>query len=317
MPTPAADIIIISYNSARTTLDCIKSIHDTAGSDLFNIIVVDNNSADNTIELIRTEYPETQIIKNQSNLGYAAAVNIGVKHSQSEYLIISNSDVVYHKGSIINLVNYLKSNPDVGAAGPQQVYADGSWEYSFGSLPGLMLGLKDLFFISSLQRALRKLAWAQFKIDRWPREVAYIDGAVMAVHKAEFDKSGGFDEDFFFYSEEADFCHRLRKRNLKVVFNPASTVTHLRGKSIDSSTSLHTSTSMMIKGQLLFCQKHRTDFETSSFILFEKFHNFAMLILWEMMKTISFGPRRRIMEKNVHFFRMRYETWKKIRGIGR
>jgi len=312
LPNPTVDIIIISYNSARTTLDCIESIHNTVSPDLFRIIIVDNNSSDNTIELIGTEYPQTLIIKNDKNLGYAAAVNIGAKQSLAKYLIISNSDVVYHENSIMNLIDYLKDNPDVAAAGPQQVYSDGSWEYSYGSLPGLKLGLKDLFFISLFERGLRRLAWGKFRIDRKPKEVEYIDGGVMAVPKAEFDKSGGFDEDYFFYSEEADFCYRLRKRNAKVVFNPESTVTHLRGKSIENTSSLQTSTSMMINAQILFCNKHRTDRVTSIFIFLEKIHNFLMSIIWGVIKFISFGRLKRISKKNADFFAMRYDSWKRI-----
>ena len=312
MPNPIVDIIIISFNSARTTLDCIESIHDTVGGDLFRIIVVDNNSSDNTIELITGKYPQTQIIGNDTNLGYAAAVNIGVNHSLSEYLIISNSDVIYHKDSIKNLIDYLRSHPDVGAAGPQQVYSDGSWEYSYGSLPGVVLGLKDLFLISLIERGLRRLAWRRFRIDRKPKEVGYIDGGVMAISKSEFIKTGGFDEDYFFYSEEADFCYRLAARSVKVVFNPDSIVTHLRGKSIDSTSSLHTSTSMMVKGQLLFCEKHRSDRETSLFILLERLHNLEMKLIWWIMRFISFGRLKRISKRNVNFFGMRYDVWKRI-----
>ncbi len=273
---------------------------------------MDNNSSDNTIELIGTEYPDTLIIKNDKNLGYAAAVNIGAKQSLAEYLIISNSDVIYHENSIMNLIDYLRDNPDVGVAGPQQVYSDGSWEYSYGSLPGLKLGLKDLFFISLVERGLRKLSWGKFKIDRKPKEVDYIDGGVMAVPKAEFDKSGGFDEDYFFYSEEADFCYRLRKRNAKVVFNPDSNVTHLRGKSIENSSSLQTSTTMMVNAQILFCNKHRADNVTSIFIFMEKLHNFVMRLIWGVIKFISFGRLKRISKKNVDFFGIRYDSWKRV-----
>ncbi|HYF02178.1 MAG TPA: glycosyltransferase family 2 protein, partial [Patescibacteria group bacterium] len=233
------DIIIISYNCAVLTLKCIESVfktHPTA-----RVTIVDNASTDNSPSIIRQNFPEIQIIENKENRGYAGAVNIGMKATQAPFAIISNADVEFFENSIELLKNVLKNNSRIGAAGPQQVYPDGGWQRSYGIQPGIGEVLRELVLWTYVDYALNRLAWKFFKKGEFSQKsdvyknVQYLDGAVIAVSREAFEQLRGFDEDFFFYAEEADFCLRLQKSGWKVVHVPYSRVLHHRGGSSTKS----------------------------------------------------------------------------------
>ncbi len=251
------DIIIITYNCPEYALGCIKSIYETCPGESLNIIVVDNASTDETVSSISGAYPGIRIIRNRKNLGYAAAVNIGMAAGSEDYAIVSNADVVFHPGTIRALVEFLEKYEEVGVVGPQQVYGHGGWEYSYGDIPGMKSTLKDLFFLSSLHRGIRKALWKKIRIDKYPREVEYVDGGVLALRRRAYERVNGFDEDFFFFSEEADFCYRVYISGFLVMFLPTCTVTHFRGGST-SKAPLEQTISMMAKSKMLFVRKHNS-----------------------------------------------------------
>lgn len=254
MNTTSLSIIIISYNTCDLTLGCIGSLQQTCSLP-FSLVVVDNHSTDGTVEAIRLKYPEVQIIESAKNSGYAAAVNTGIRSTESEICLVTNADVKFLQHAVEALYEFISSTPDVGVAGLQQIYPDGSWQRSFGLYPGLKAGLYDVFGVNSLINKREKLRFNTGKSRNIPKEVEYVDGAIFMTRRTAFDDVGGFDEGFFFYSEETDYCYRLRKKGWKNVFCPWIRSEHVRGAS-SSSLPGKESIQLLIDGQIRFINKH-------------------------------------------------------------
>lgn len=301
-------LAIISYNCAELTLQCIQSALEACNLIEEDILVVDNASSDGSVDIIRKGYPYVEIITNERNLGYAAAVNVAFQNSGNGNLIISNSDVIFHPGSIPLLLGLLDQYPDVGVAGPQQVYPDGSWEYSYGDVPGIKVAIKDILLISSFQRFLRKTLWKKCVIDKRTKIVPYIDGAVMAVNRRAFKDIAGFDEDYFFYTEEADFCFRLKQSNWRVVFNPNVRITHIRGGSASKFGLDEKNSKLFVESKILFVKKHSSRSKLKLFIILEYLHSMIMLMLWSVIKILC--PKNISVTNKIMAFRHIKALWK-------
>ena len=286
------DIVIVSYNTQELTSECIESIYNTAHNLINSIIVVDNCSSDSTVGIIKLKFANVNIITNPENYGYAKAVNIGVNASFSEYVIISNSDVIFQENSIAGLINYLEENPGIGAAGPQQLYPDGTYQYSYGDLPGIKLGTKKLFLINHVQDYFHKKIWEKSRSKA--KEVPYIDGAVIATRRDEFNKISGFDEDYYFYTEEADYCFRLKKIGRKIMYFPSSVITHFRGAS-DKSEGLNAQRlSQMVASKRKFCEKRLSYQAGKYYMVCEIIYSLNMMIIWYLKELLCHSKKTKI-----------------------
>lgn len=304
------DIIIITYKCLEHALNCIESIHNTLHDVSYSIIVVDNNSQDNTVPGIKEKYPEIKVIENSDNLGYAKAVNIGARNSDAEFLLISNADVIYKENTLNFMLKYLEDNSTVGVVGSQQIFGDGSWQYSYGDLPGIRLGLKDLFMISTFQRAIRKLLWNKIKIDRFPKSVGYADGGSLMTPLRVFGKVGGFDEDYFFYTEEADYCYKVQVVNFYVIFNPKVQIIHHRGGSSDNGGHNPKMLQIFVNSKMLFCKKHYTKFTANIFKHLELWHSSLLTAFWKFASSVLSGSKRQKAQNKHNYFKMLSESWK-------
>lgn len=251
-------VIIISYNCKQYVEDCIKSIIFTCFESIPEIIIVDNNSSDDTIEYISNLYPEVKIIENKENKGYAAAINIGVNSSSGDYLILSNADIVYKKNTIHGLIEKIKNKNNNVIVGPQQLFADGEFQRSFGYFPSIKRGIYDVFGITKLNLSLKKKSFENGSIKDY--NVEYLDGAVLCTTRLIFNKLIGFDERFFFYSEEADFCYRAKKENIDCVLVPEYQVIHHRGGSQENKGMNEKSINMLIESESKFIDIHHNSF---------------------------------------------------------
>ena len=246
------ELIIISYNCRQHTVNCINSALRNAGKEL-SITVVDNNSSDDTVKILKKDYPQVKLIKNDENLGYAGAVNKGAFQSDKKFLIISNADVVYLENSIETLIKTLDNDNNAAVAGPAQFYPDGTPQRSFDRQISFIKILKDITFAGSLTNLLRS---KNIKTKKKKTYVEFLDGAVHAVKKDIFDKLQGFDEAFFFYYEETDFCMRVLKNNYKLVFQPDAKVIHVRGGSTGNISTSEANINQLVKSLDIFLQKH-------------------------------------------------------------
>lgn len=226
MPTTEFAAVIVTYNSAGHIWLCLSSLQNASAS----IVVVDNGSSDDTVSIIKRDFPGVWLIAANENLGYGKALNRGIAETRLPLVLAANADTVFPQGSMQALADFLAQHIRVGVAGPQEIFPDGSWQRSYGDVPGIGEALKTLLGATSIEHTARRMLWRLGRTGS-VRRVGYVDGAVMMIRRAAFDAVRGFDETFPHYCEDADFCLRVRQAGWDVVTVPAARVTHVRGGS--------------------------------------------------------------------------------------
>jgi Fe-coproporphyrin III synthase len=225
-------VIIINFKTKETTSEAVDKF--LRKLDLkTEIILIDNSSADGSVEYFRGKYGSSEnvvLIANDSNLGFAKAANQGMKIAQGEYILLLNSDV-FIKDNFIKMLEYAKSNPEIGAIGPRMVYGDDSLQYSFGRFPGVINEFCRLFLLYKI------LPFGTVSIDNFFNrkkfkqisEVDWVTGGCMMISRSALEIGKSLDENYFFGVEDIDFCHRIKKAGKKIIYFPETEVLHLHG----------------------------------------------------------------------------------------
>jgi len=276
------DIVIISYNTKELTINCIKSIYETADERLNKIIVFDNCSTDNTEVSIKEKYSKVQFVKSNDNGGYAKAINNAFLYTESEFVIFSNADVIFKPFSLNYLINAITENNNLYCVGPQQLYLNNNYQPSFGEFPSYKFAFKNLFLIHDFKNKLT------IKSNSKLLYVDYVDGAVLCIRRSGFTKINGFDDSFLFFSEETDFQYRLSKEfKNSIALIPSSEVYHLRGGSFDLANLESNTKRMKLLGnsKVKFAKKNLNKTEGFLFLLSEKYR-YTMLFILSLPKVL-------------------------------
>lgn len=226
---PKLSITIITYNSEKLIGPCLESIFKTTTSLDFEIIVIDNNSQDKTVNLINEKFPQARLIKNRENVGFARAINQGIKISQGEFVLFLNPDMRVLDEAIAASMEFLSQNEKAGILGGQLLYPKTlKIQVSFGRFPSFFteflyaFGLHKIFPCS---RFISKNIFSGWKFKK-TRQVDWVGGGYMMVKKEVFDKIGLLDENFFMYLEDIDFCYRAKKAGYEIYYFPKAQVIH-------------------------------------------------------------------------------------------
>ena len=274
-------IIIINYNTKDLLAKCLNSIsiglEDTSILE-YETIVVDNASVDGSSEMVRNKFSTVSVIQNSVNNGYAYAVNRGIKSAHGEYILLLNSDIILTHNCLLPMLSYMRDNTRTGIIGPQLIYPNGDWQRSYGSIPSLGKIFLDTLFISFVSiRIINLLKKLGYEPDTRLRSVGYIDGASMLIRKELVQEIGYFDERFFFYAEDVDFCFRAHKTKWDVVFTPQSQIIHIRGASSVKKEQISFNI-QLAKANLQFIEKHYNRMSMWSYQLLICFHYFVRFI---------------------------------------
>lgn len=220
-------VIIVSFNTKDLVLGCLASVYHTIKEISFEVWLVDNNSSDGTVEAVRKSYPYVNVIENQENLGFAAANNVAFRRMKGRYALLLNSDAALTEDAAKALFHFMEENPGVGMACGQLLNHDGTKQNSIANFPTLTTFLFN-------ETVLRILMPGRFPSKRrrylHPLEVESCIGACVLVRKAAMDDTGYFDENFFFFFEETDWCYRMRIRSWGIYFVPKARIYHGQGK---------------------------------------------------------------------------------------
>ncbi|NNE30771.1 MAG: glycosyltransferase family 2 protein [Winogradskyella sp.] len=217
-------VVILNYNVRYFLELCLKSVA-TAIRDLeAEIIVVDNNSTDESCKMVRSLFPDVKLIRNQDNLGFSKGNNIGVTHAQGEYVCILNPDTVVSENTFKQLIDFADSKENPGLVGCQLIDGTGMFlPESKRNVPTLNVALKKLLGnTKQYYNSLNKDAIG---------EVEILVGAFMLVKKEVYTSVGGFDEDYFMYGEDIDLSYKIYKSGFKNYYYGKSTVIHFKGES--------------------------------------------------------------------------------------
>lgn len=219
-------IIIVSWNTSGLLSQCLNSIYETGSRFAFEVIVVDNGSTDDSIDLVEKEFPEVKLIKNEGNLGFARANNQGLAMGNGRYFMLLNSDTIVLPGVIDTLIQMADQNPNVGMIGPKLLNMDGSLQESWASFPSLLSEITGRNFRN------------RTPVPNIPNtfEVDTIMGACMLVRSRVLQDVGDLDEDYFFFSEEIDWCFRIKKKQWMIWYTTNTEIYHLWGGSSKSGS---------------------------------------------------------------------------------
>jgi hypothetical protein len=226
--------VMVSFNTKemlQASLDSlIKSFNNHFS---YEIIVVDNNSHDGTTSMVSELFPEIQLIKNEENIGYTRAMNMGLQAARGSYLVQLNPDVIIEAGTFEGLFDWMKQHPDTGICTPKVVNRDGTLQKqcrrSFAKpwdVVTYFLGLDRLFPNS---RFFGRYLLTYLGVDQIS-EVDAVSGSCMFIRKSVIGNIGYLDERFFAYQEDADFCFRAKKAGWKIVYLPIANVIHFGGQ---------------------------------------------------------------------------------------
>ncbi|MBN1263307.1 MAG: glycosyltransferase family 2 protein [Candidatus Pacebacteria bacterium] len=246
-------IIIISFNTRQLLKSCLISLFQITDKLFFEVIVVDNNSQDGSVELVKKEFPQVKLIANKDNLGFGRANNQGLKEARGKMILFLNSDTIVHSRALEELTHFLKFNPKVGVVGPKLLNRDGTDQASAGSFPYLGICAIMLFAEHFWPNRLVRGSGAQIRLVDW------VMGAAMVFRKEVLDQVGGFDENIFMYLEEVELCYRVKKAGWQIAFFPEAVITHFGQGS--SQSGRKGPILGIYKGLAYFYRKHRPGWE--------------------------------------------------------
>ncbi len=241
-------IIIVSWNTSGLLAQCLNSVYETGSRFAFDVIVVDNGSTDGSVSMVEERFPSVRLIKNQRNQGFARANNQGLEISRSRYFMLLNSDTIVLPGVIDTLIEIADQNPGVGMLGPKLLNMDGSLQESWYSFPSILSEMVGRNFRSRTPVPNLRNTF----------EVDWIMGACMLVRSEVLQSVGKLDEDYFFYSEETDWCFRIKRQNWKIWYTTNTAIYHLGGGSTKRGTLVQLV--RLYQGKLLYFKKNHGNF---------------------------------------------------------
>lgn len=220
--------IIVNWNTRNILMDCLDSIYKTVTDIEWEIYVVDNNSTDGSQAEVKKRFPEVKLIENETNTGFGYANNQALRIMQGRFAVLLNSDAVLKENSVKRLLAFMTTTPSAGIAGVQLLNDDGSRQNSIDNFPST----ETEIFNKSILRLFFPGKYPSKNMSyKDPIEVDSVIGACMIVSKEAMDDVGVFDEDYFIFLEETDWCFRMNKKGWKVYHVPDAEVFHLSGHS--------------------------------------------------------------------------------------
>jgi len=225
-------VCVVSYN-VRDFLDkCLASLFETVQDVYFEVIVSDNASSDDSVDLVKSKYPQAILIENHDNLGYAAANNLAMRRGRGRYFFVINNDTEIFSHSLDSMVHCMDEYPKLAILGPRMEYADGGLQRSCCYFPTLGSVLAGMAWLGRFFPERR--GFGQHRLPREiyqaPCEVDWVSGAAMMVRREFTQQVGMMDEYYKFYLEETDWCQAARRTGWHVMFAPVGPVRHYGGE---------------------------------------------------------------------------------------
>jgi GT2 family glycosyltransferase len=233
-------IVIVSYNVKEFLRGALKSVFHAleSGKLTGEVFVVDNDSEDDSVRMVREEFPQVKLHALKENLGFGKANNIALREATGEYLLLLNPDTIVAEDTLEKMVEFMRAHPEAGMSGCKLLNADGSFQLSCRrGFPTPWASFTKLFGLSSLFPNSK--LFAQYNLTylsvNETYEVDALGGAFMLLSREAYEKTQGFDEDYFMYGEDLDLCFRVKKAGLAVYYAPVTATIHFKGESTKRS----------------------------------------------------------------------------------
>jgi GT2 family glycosyltransferase len=246
----------VTYQCRDAARDCLRSLYETTDDVGFEVVVVDNASADGTVEMIRSEFPQVRLVAMERNLGFAAGMNLAGESAEGEFVLLLNPDTIVHRGAVSTLVRFAREHPQHGLYGGRTLWPDGR------VCPGSCWGQPTLWslfcFATMLNSAFKgSRLFDPESLGGWERdsvrEVGIVTGCLLLAPRAVWRQLGGFDERFFMYGEDADLSMRAWAAGYRPAITPESVITHEVGVSSETRPD---KVILLLRGKATLVRKH-------------------------------------------------------------
>ncbi|HSV75833.1 MAG TPA: glycosyltransferase [Bacteroidales bacterium] len=252
-------VVIVNYNVAYFLDQCLKSVFRSGKGIAMEVIVVDNNSVDNSLEMLQKNYPEVRVIANPKNVGFSKGCNQGIEVSQGRHVLLLNPDTVVEDQTFEQVVRFMDDHPDAGGLGVKMLDGQGRFlPESKRSLPTPAVAFYKIFGLSRLfprSRTFNRYHLGYLDPDQI-HEVEVLAGAFMLLRREALDKTGCLDESFFMFGEDIDLSYRLIKAGYKNYYFPKTRIIHYKGESTKKASLNYVY--MFYSAMVIFASKHFT-----------------------------------------------------------
>lgn len=303
--SPDLSIIIVSWNVRELLRACLQSIDAGRGDLDLEVIVVDGASGDGSLKMVRGSFPWVKVIACEENVGFPRGNNLGLEEANGRYILLLNPDTEIRGNALSTMVEYLEQHPDVGGVGAQLLNPDGSVQSSRRRFPTLATALFESTWLEPI--APKRIMRHYYALDLPDDETADVDwvkGACLMTRREVVAQVVGLDEAYFMYSEELDWCRRIKDAGWRIVYLPAAQVLHYEGKSSEQAvTARHIN---FQRAKLRYFRKYHGWLATTMLRLFLIF-NYSWQLLLEAGKGMV-GHKRPLRWQRVHTY------WQVIRS---
>lgn len=230
MPGPDLSVVIVSWNDWPKLQQCLASIQASRALPSTELLVIDNASSDGTPEQVRAHFPDVDLHRNTTNIGHTKAVNLGFASAKGEYILLLDSDTELREDCIVRLLEFLRQHPEVDLVAPRTFNTDGTVQETARNFPSALAGIFGRQ--SALTRWFpnnpisRRYLAQQFLDATEPFEVQQVGGACMFFRRRLLSAVGAWDERYFGYWVDTDWCHSLRAAGRRIVCLPAARLVH-------------------------------------------------------------------------------------------
>ncbi|MEJ6685969.1 MAG: glycosyltransferase family 2 protein [Crocinitomicaceae bacterium] len=284
-------VVIVNYNVEYFLEQCLNSVKKASPQCQTEVFVVDNNSSDRSVEMVKDKFPDVHLIANKDNKGFSMANNQAIKISKGKYILLLNPDTVVEEHTFEKIIQFMNETPICGGLGVRMV--DGNGDFLPESKRGLptpavafykIFGLSALFPKSKRFGAYHLGYFSENEI----HEIDILSGAFLCVSREAVDQIGLLDETFFMYGEDIDFSYRITKAGFKNYYFPKTTIIHYKGESTKKSSVNYVF--VFYKAMVIFAQKHfsKNNAKTFSFAIHAAIYFRALLAIANRFIKFSF-----------------------------
>ena len=250
-------VIVVNYNVEFFLEQCLNSVKKALENVSGEVFVVDNNSIDGSVEMVRLKFPEINLIANKDNRGFSKANNQAIEISQGDYILLLNPDTVVEEDTFSKVISFMDNHPDAGGLGVRMLDGKGVFlPESKRGLPTPTVAFYKIFGLSKLFPKSKK--FGQYHLGHLneleTNEVDILSGAFMLMRKEALNKVGLLDETFFMYGEDVDLSYRIQKGGYKNYYFPETRIIHYKGESTKKSSVNYVF--VFYRAMVIFAEKH-------------------------------------------------------------
>ena len=250
-------IIIVNYNVKHFLDQCLRSVNEAKQHLNVEVMVVDNDSIDGSVEHIRKEFPDVRMFANKENVGFARANNQAIREAKGKFVLLLNPDTIIEKNTLTDCLHYMEAHPDCGALGVRMIDGEGKFlpesKRGFPTPFASLMRLTGLSKIFSKSKILNRYNLG-YLAENEDHEIDVLCGAFMFMPREALDNAGLLDEQFFMYGEDIDLSYRIQKAGYTINYTGKSSIVHFKGESTRKSSLKYYST--FYNAMSIFAKKH-------------------------------------------------------------